>query len=341
MYSDLDRPIAKRKGVRSCTQHPLHYYLTYTSLSPTYRAFITSLEQIQIPNSVQEALGEPEWRAATLEELRAHEKNETWTLTNLPLGKCIVGCKWIFSVKHKTDGSVERFKAHIVAKRFTQSYGIDYQEIFAPVAKLNTIRVLLSIVVNLECPLFQLEMKNAFINGELLEEVYMDTPPGFEDMFTKGKVCKLKKSLYGLKLSPQAWFDRYMRVLRRYGYTQCQSGHTLFVKHLANGRFTVLIVYVGDIVLTGNCEEEMVHLKQLLSKSFEIKDLGQLRYFLGMEVARSSQGISISQRKYALDLLKENGMIGCRPVETLLDPKISNLKLKLRELPLTEVCTNI
>ena len=137
-YSDLGRPIAERKGVRSCIQHPLHYYLAYTSLSPTYMAFITSLDQIHIPNSVQKALRVPESRVATLEELRALKKNGTWPLTNLQLGKRTVGCKWIFSVKHKANGSVERFKARLVATRFMQSYGIDYQETFAPVSKLNT-----------------------------------------------------------------------------------------------------------------------------------------------------------------------------------------------------------
>ena len=148
----------------------------------------------------------------------------------------------------------------------------------------------------------------------------LDVPLGFEDMFTKGKVCKLQKSLYGLKQSPQAWFDRFTRVLRRDGYTQWQPDHTQFVKHVAGGKLIVLMVYVDDIVLTGNCKEKMVHLKQLLFKEFEIKDLGKLRYFLEMEVARSSQGISISQQKYVLGLLEEKGIIGCRPVETPMDP---------------------
>ena len=197
---DLSIPIALRKGVRSCTQHPIHNYLSYSSLSPTYRAFITTLDQVQIPNSIQEALQDPNWNAATIEEIKALEKNKTWIITDLPNGKRTVGCKWIFLVKYKADGSIERFKARLVAKGFTQSYGIDYQETFAPVAKLNTIRVLLSIAVNNEWPLFQLDVKNAFLNGDLVEEVYMDIPPGFEDRFSKGKVCKLKK----ISIRPQA-----------------------------------------------------------------------------------------------------------------------------------------
>ena len=112
--------------------------------------------------------------------------------------------------------------------------------------------------MNLEWPLFQFDVKNVFLNGELQEKVYMGIPPGF---VTKRKVCKLQKSLYGHKQSPRAWFDRFTRVLRRDGYTQCQLDHTLFVKHLTSGKLIVLIVYVDDIVLTGNGEEEMVHLK--------------------------------------------------------------------------------
>lgn len=126
----------------------------------------------------------------------------------------------------------------------------------------------------------------------------MDIAPGFEDRFTKGKVCKLRKFLYGLKESARAWFERFTKVLRQDGYAQCQADHTLFIKHSAQGRITVLIVHVDDIILTGNFCEEMTRLKHLLSREFEIKDLGHLRYFLGMGVARSSKGISVTQRKY-------------------------------------------
>ncbi|KAH9685670.1 hypothetical protein KPL70_014046 [Citrus sinensis] len=186
-------------------------------------------------------------------------------------------------------------------------------------AKLSTIRILLSVAINLELPLFQLDVKNAFLNGELEEEVYMNAPPGFEDKFG-GKVCKLKKSLYGLKQSPRAWFERFTRFVRKEGYSQGQSDHTMFVKHTDGGKMAVLIVYVDDIILTGSDGDEMSRLKKHLASEFEIKDLGPLRYFLGMEVARSRLGISVSQRKYVLDLLEETGMSGCRPSDTPVDP---------------------
>ena len=162
-------------------------------------------------------------------------------------------------------------------------------------------------------------MKNAFLNGDLEEEVFMTIPPGFETPATTNQVCKLKKSLYGLKQSPRAWFDRFTKVVRRNGYTQCQADYTLFVKTSFEGKLAILIVYVEDIVVTGDHEEEIAQLKQILAKEFEIKDLGALRYFLGMEVARSKAGISVSQRKYVLDLLKDTGMIGCKPADTPMD----------------------
>jgi len=215
----------------------------------------------------------------------------------LPLGKRPVGCKWIFTIKHNADGSVNRFEARLVAKGFTQSYGIDYQETFAPVAKLNTIRVLLSLASNLDWPLYQLDVKNAFLNGDLEEEVYMEIPPGFDTPATTNKVCKLKKSLYGLKQSPRAWFDKFTKAVKKFGYDQCQTDHTMFVKHSSTGKKAILIVYVDDIILTGDHDEEILKLKSFLAKEFEIKDLGNLKYFLGMEVAQSRRGISVSQRK--------------------------------------------
>jgi hypothetical protein len=237
----------------------------------------------------------------------------------LPDGKKTVGCKWVFTVKYNSDGSIERYKARLVAKGFTQTYGIDYSETFAPVAKLNTVRILLSLAANMDWPLHQLDVKNAFLNGDLEEEVYMDIPPGFEDRFGSN-VCKLNKSLYGLKQSPRAWFEKFTQSMKKQGYIQGQADHTLFTKFSQDGKIAVLIVYVDDIVLTGNDYDEMGRVKEKLAIDFEIKDLGSMRYFLGMEVARSKDGIVVSQQKYILDLLKETGMSGCRPADTPMDP---------------------
>lgn len=250
------------------------------------------------------------------EEMKALYKNGTWEVVPLPPGKKTVGCRWIFTIKHKADGSVERFKARLVAKGYTQKYGVDYQETFAPVAKINTVRVLMSLAANMDWPLLQFDVKNAFLHGDLKEEVYMDPPPGILEK--EGMVCKLKKALYGLKQSPRAWFGRFALAMKKFGYKQSNSDHTLFLKH-RKGKVTALIIYVDDMIITGDDDDEIVQLKKYLATEFEIKELGDLKYFLDIEVARSDQGICLSQRKYVMDLLTETGMLACKPVETPIE----------------------
>ena len=185
------------------------------------------------------------------DEIKALESNNTWILSKLPHGKKPVGCKWLFTVKYKGDESVERYKARLVAKGLTRSYEIDYQEKFAPTTKLNIVRVLPSLVVNQDWPLHQLDVKNAFLNGDL-EEVYMEVPSGLENSSDSQMVCKLRKALYDLKQSPRAWFDRFAKIITSQGYKQCQADRTMFVKFSSKKKITILIVYVEDIILTGD-----------------------------------------------------------------------------------------
>ena len=168
----------------------------------------------------------------------------------------------------------------------------------------------------MDWPLHQPDVKNTFLNGDLEEEVYLEVPPSLDTFAKNNKVCRLRKSLYGLKQSPRTWFERFTKAVKRYEYLQCQTDHTLFVKHSPKGKITIFIVYVDDIILTGNCDEEIHKLKRILAKEFEIKDLGNLEYFLGMEVGRSKRGIVVSQHKYILDLLREIKMLECKPAKT-------------------------
>nr|GFB27140.1 putative RNA-directed DNA polymerase [Tanacetum cinerariifolium] len=194
------------------------------------------------------------------DEMKALKKNKTWDQCALPQRKKPVGCQWIFTVKYKPDGIVERYKARLVAKGHTQNYGIDYSETFSPVAKMDTIRVLLSVASNQIWPLHQFDVKNAFLHGQLKEEVYMEAPTGFSEHFKIGKACQLKKSLYGLKQSPRAWFGRFTLAMKRYGFKQSNSVHTLFLKNRKN-HVTCLIIYVDDMVFLGNDEKEIKRLK--------------------------------------------------------------------------------
>ncbi|XP_014517256.1 uncharacterized protein LOC106774731 [Vigna radiata var. radiata] len=230
------------------------------------------------------------------EELTALEQNHTWTITTLPPNKKAIGCKWVYKIKRNADGTIDRFKTRLVAKGYTQMEGIDYFDTFSPVH------------------LKQLDVNNAFLHGDLYEEVYMQLPPGVTAT-GPNQACLLHKSLYGLKQASRQWYDKLSSFLLSQDFTQTSGDHSLFTKH--NGdNITIMIVYVDDIILSGNDINDINHITNMLNDRFKIKNLGNLSYFLGFEVARSSEGIHLSQRKYALDLLNETGMLNVAPVST-------------------------
>jgi hypothetical protein len=257
-------------------------------------------------------------------ELAALEANNTWTLTPLPLGKHPIGCKWVYKVKLKSDGSLERYKARLVAKGYTQQEGLDYSETFSPVAKFSTVITLLAVASVKHWSLTQLDVNNAFLHGDLAEEVYMALPPGFP---SKGEppnlVCKLNKSLYGLKQASRQWFAKFSSTIIKQGFVQSKSDYSLFTRTQGTA-FIALLVYVDDILIASNDMPSVNTLKASLHAEFKLKDLGNLKYFLGLEVARSTKGISLCQRKYVLDILSDSGILGSKPVIT---PMEQNLKI--------------
>ena len=184
------------------SRYPIANYVPTKKLNEPLKTFVHNISGCHVPTRVEEALGDPKWTQAIKDEMETLMKNKTWNLVPLSEGKKTVGCKWVFSIKHKADGSIERYKARLVAKGYTQTYGIDYQDTFSPVAKLNTVRVLISLAANLNWPLHQFDVKNAFLHGGLEEEVYMDIPPGYSVTTGTNEVCKLQRALYGLKQSP-------------------------------------------------------------------------------------------------------------------------------------------
>jgi hypothetical protein len=253
-------------------------------------------------------------------EMKALHQNGTWELVPLPPSKKTVGYKWVYTVKFNPDGSVEWLKARLVAKGYTQTYGIDYDETFSPVAKISSVCILISLATNLNWPLFQLDVKNAFLHGDLHEGVYIEQPPGFvAQREYRGCVCKLKKTLYGLEQSPRAWFGKFSEAVMEFGLHRCQTDHSVFHLH-TSACYILLVVYVDDIVITSDDSGGIAQLKLFLQQKFHTKDLGKLKYFLGIEVARSRKGINLSQRKYVLDLLEDTGFLGARSVDIPMDP---------------------
>ena len=315
-----DLLIALHKGRRQCV-HPISSFYTYNQLSSQSCSFIASLDSISLPNTFQEALSHPGWRSAMIEEMDALNGNGTWNLVHLPTGNKAIGCRWVFAVKVNPDGLVARLKAWLVAKGYAQTYGVDYSDTFSPVAKMTSVRLFISLAATHNWDLHQLDIKNVFLHGDLQEEVYMEQPPGFVAQGEIGKVCHLQKSLYGLKQSPRAWFGKFSQAVEKFGLQKSKSDHSVFYRNSHSG-IILLVVYVDDIVITGSDSTGISSLKSFLHGQFHTKDLGMLRYFLGVEVMRSKHEIFLSQRKYVLDLLSETEKLGAKPCSSPMAPGV-------------------
>eukprot|EP00253_Pinus_taeda_P025555 PITA_25555 len=240
------------------------------------------------PSSYDEAKEYEEWRNAINEEYNSIMKNDTWELTELPKNRVPIGCKWLYKSKFNADGSIDKHKARLVAKGYSQKEGIDYEDTFAPVAKLNTIRIMIALATKYNWKMHQLDVKSAFLNGELKEEVYLVQPEGFVKQGQERLVCRLKKALYGLKQAPRSW---YVKI------------DSFFYEK-------------------GNACKLIEEIKNQLSHVFEIKDLGELHYCLGLEVWREPGKTLITQRKYTREILKRFNMIECKATSTPLEQNV-------------------
>jgi hypothetical protein len=236
------------------------------------------------------------------EEIDALHAQGTWDLVPLPYAKNLVGCKWVYRIKKNTDGSIARHKARLVAKGFSQEEGIDYNETFSPVVKPTTVRLVLALAAQFHWPLRQLDVKNAFLYGILQEEVYMTQPRGFTSKLYPDFVCRLRKSLYGLKQAPHARNDRFTSFLPSLGFQASLADPSLFVQHSSHGTM-ILLFYIDNILLTGSHSSLLTSVIDALTQEFDMKDLGTLTYFLGLQVSYSSSGLFVSQSKYIKELL--------------------------------------
>ncbi|KAJ0518591.1 putative RNA-directed DNA polymerase [Helianthus annuus] len=306
----------------SSTVHPLSNFVSYENFSKSHKAFLAAITSSSEPRNFNQAIQDERWKEAMKKEIRALEENNTWTLVDLPNGKRAVDSKWVYKIKYKPNGEVERFKARLVAKGFTQMEGVDYHDTFAPVAKLVTVRTLLAVAVKKRWVINQLDVNNAFLHGDLNEEVYMKLPQGFAKE-NDTRVCRLNKSLYGLKQASRNWYQKFTSSLLELGYKQCKADYSLFI-FKEDACFVAALIYVDDVIIVGNDARKIQHTKVELDRRFSIKDLGTLKYFLGIEVARTPEGLVLSQRKYILDILEDCGLQGCKPSPF---PFEQNLKL--------------
>ena len=261
-------------------------------------------------------------------EIAALEANNIWTLTPLPAAKKPTGCKWVYKIKYKANGSIEQYKAKLVAKGFTQKEGIDYFETFSPVEKMVSVKVLLAVIA-IKGWFSQLDVNNAFLHGDLDKEVYMAFPQGFH---SQGEVfCKLKKSIYGLKQASRQWFAKFSSTLIHPGFIQSKADYSLFTRRHGD-IFVVLLVYVDDVLIACNDKAEVDRFKVMLNDKFKLIDLGDLKYFLGLEVARLDKGIALYQRKHTLKLLNDAGLLGYKYAKTPMEHNLKLSKFKGEEL---------
>jgi hypothetical protein len=254
-----------------------------------------------------------EWRQAMNLEFDALLQNHSWTLVPSHPSQNLIGCKWVFRVKRKADGSVERHKARLVAKGFHQQSGVDYDETYSPVIKPTTVRTVLSIAISFGWSFHQIDIHNAFLHGTLFEEVFMSQPLGYQHPIYPTHVCKLQRVIYGLKQAPRAWFSRLSTKLLELGFHGSRSNFSLFIyKHKSLTMF--ILIYVDDIIITSSQPSAIDDLLISLTHDSAVKDLGPLNFFLSVEVLSTPHGILLSQQRYIMDLLIRTKMNEAKPI---------------------------
>jgi histone deacetylase 1/2 len=292
--------------------------------NPKYAHVATTTAPSPPPSSVRAALRDPNWKIAMQDEFDALKNNGTWTLVPRPAHANIITGKWLFKNKLQPDGSLERRKARWVVRGFSQRPGVDFHQTFSPVIKPATIRTVLHLAATRRWVVHQLDVKNAFLHGDLAERVYCYQPAGFVDKDHPDHVCQLVKSLYGLKQAPRAWFLRLGGQLLRMGFHASRSDSSLFI-YQQGQQAAYLLVYVDDIILTASSSALLGHVVDQLRQAFAIKDLGELHFFLGIQVRRDNAGFHLNQAQYTEDILERAGMANCKPASTPVEatPKLS------------------
>ena len=271
------------------------------------------------------------WELAMKDEMDSLKSNNTWVLAHLPKGKKALHNKWVYRIKEEQDGN-KRYKARLVVKGFEQKEGIDYNEIFSPVVKMTTIRLVLALVAKENLYLEQMDVKTAFLHGELEEEIYMVQPQGFEVRGKEKMVCKLQRSLYGLKQAPRQWYKRFDTFICSNGFLRCQADHCCYIKSLGDS-FIILLLYVDDMLIVGASKQSIDKLKWELSQEFAMKDLGAAKQILGMRITRDSGTLRLSQEEYIKKVVERFSMGDAKPVGC---PLAAHFKLSKEQMPTSD-----
>ena len=259
------------------------------------------------------------------EELQALESKATWSLVQQPKGRSLISTRWVYQIKHRPDGAIDRFKARLVARGFSQRPGVDYEETYAPTVMMSSLRLLLAIAASRKWHMHQAHVSNAYLNGVLNEEIYLAPPEGLD---TGGSVLRLHKGLYGLKQSGRVWSEALCNHMRTIGFRRTRSDPCVFVRGLAGGASpdrTYIAVYVDDFAILGASLNDVNAAKRDIARAFALKDLGPATAFLGFDIRydRQQSSMLLSQQRIADTVLNRYGMADSRPVDTPIEPSTS------------------
>ena len=296
----------------------------------TFAYALTAASALTEPQTFEEAQASPDaakWRKAMDEEYDSLIENKTWSLVRLPSNRNAINVRWLFKIKQKGDGTIERYKARLVAKGFNQTYGVDYDETYAPVFKFTSLRTILTIGATLDMEIHQMDVKTAFLNGEIDTDIYINQPPGYEKDTIS--VCKLNKGIYGLKQSPRLWNKRINTFLINVGFERCLTDPCVY--HNPTDQ-TILAIYVDDIIIVAH-SKPLERIKQELSNEFKMSDLGPISFILGISVNRDRQNrrLYLHQPRYIKTLLERFQMVDSKPMPTPADPSTRLVKPSTEE----------
>ncbi|GJT38423.1 putative ribonuclease H-like domain-containing protein [Tanacetum coccineum] len=319
IIGDLNSAPQTRRMIKNLGEHGLFSSVQQRTNHKDFQncLFACFLSQEE-PKKVIHALKDPSWIEAMQEELLQFKLQEVWTLVELPNGKRAIGTKWVFRNKKDERGIMIKNKARLVAQGYTQEEGIDYDEVFAPVARIEAIRLFLAYASFKDFVVYQMDVKSAFLYGKIEEEVYVCQPPGFEDPNFPDRVYKVEKALYRLHQAPKAWYETLSTYLLDYRFQRGKIDKTLFIRR-DQGDIMIVHVYVDDIIFRSTKKKLCIKFEKMMHKKFQKSSMGELTFFLGLQVKQKKDGIFISQDKYVTEILKKFGFSDVKTANTPME----------------------
>ncbi|GKD79897.1 putative ribonuclease H-like domain-containing protein [Tanacetum coccineum] len=318
-------PLSPILTTRIHKDHPVEQIIGDLNSAPQTRKMTKNLEEHEEPKKVIHALKDPSWIEAMQDELLQFKLQKVWTLVDLPNGKRPIGTKWVFRNKKDERGIVIKNKARLVAQGYTQEEGIDYDEVFAPVARIKAIRLFLAYASFKDFMVYQMDVKSDFLYGKIEEEVYVCQPPGFEDPDFPDRVYKVEKALYGLHQAPRAWYETLSTYLLDNGFQRGKIDKTLFIRR-DKGDILLVQVYVDDIIFGSTKKSLCTEFEKMMHKKFQMSSMGELTFFLGLQVKQKEDEIFISQDKYVTEILKKFGFTDVKTASTPIETQKPLLK---------------